>query len=235
MSPRTLLQHVNYVGKLAQEADARIAKIIAKLEEAQRDPNQALPLRERRRIENLHKRKNVLSFARPKKKTVNDFKKTFLFESLQREFALAIFPIGGSILNTCLELYGGDILTAKQRNQLVGIGNKVITLAFDVLTGKKDLEQGLTDFVTVLKDLGNFFQKNPEVAIKIGATILASMHPLGIFIKQAVDEIFKESDMPYTLQSGLVGLLKNIATSFGKLEQQLDETAEYGLKSPRLK
>ena len=56
MSPRTLLQHVNYVGKLAQEADARIAKIIAKLEEAQRDPNQALPLRERRRIEHLNKR-----------------------------------------------------------------------------------------------------------------------------------------------------------------------------------
>lgn len=234
MSPRTLEQHVTYVGKLAQEADARIAKIVEKLEEAKKDPRLMLPLKERRKAVPLHKKKNILSFTRPKKKPTKDLNDSFLFELLQREFCLAIFPIGGSILNACLEVYGGDVLTARQRNQLVGIGNKVISLAFDVLTGKKDLEQGLTDFVGVLKDLGNFFQKNPEVAIKLGATILASMHPLGIFIKKAVDEVF-EADMSPTLQSGLVGLLKGIATQFGKLEQALEKTAEHELKKPRMK
>ena len=79
MNPKTLKQHVNYVGKLAEKADEHIAKIVAKLEEAKRDPRQELPLRERKRAVQFHKRKNLLSFTRPKKKSIKGFQKSILF------------------------------------------------------------------------------------------------------------------------------------------------------------
>ncbi len=215
MPSKTIAQRATQVGKLALEADARINGIITKLEEAQRGSPQ----------------RNILSFKRPKKKAAKELDALPLFESLRKEFCSAIFPIGASILSTCLECYTGNLLTSKQRDELVGIGNNVLALTFDVLTGKKSLEQGLSDFVEILKELGSFFQNNPEVAIKVGATILATMHPLGLFIKMAVDEIFKSDDISNNLQQGLMGLLKELATSFGVLEKNLEETAENQLDS----
>jgi hypothetical protein len=181
---------------------------------------------------------SVLSFTDPKKglakitKHLNSFALGAAQEGLELEFCLTLFPIGGSIFYTCLELYKGNVLNAAQCKELLGISNNITSLAFNILTGKKDLKQGLTDFVGILKELESFCRNNTPAAVKLGATVLASMHPLGIFIKVAVDKLLK-SDMPRSEKSVFTHLFNTLSDTFGKLAKYLGKTAEHTAKSPK--
>jgi hypothetical protein len=150
-------------------------------------------------------------------------------KSLQQKFLSTIFPIGGSIINTTYNLYNSTppIMTPAQKMKLMNIGEKIAGLPKKMLSGEYDLKKGYEEFVVALKELTHFVtdRANLNIVINIGSTLLESFHPLGAFIKSALQEIMKEP-LPKTAQEGLMKGLNIIAKNFDKLEKGLKKAAE---------
>lgn len=155
---------------------------------------------------------------------------SLVMQELQKGLLTAIFPVGGTILNVGLALHNANVLNEKQRNELGGIGMEMMGLPFQLLTGKKDLNGVISGLTNGLKSLGNFLIENPEVAVKVGATILPAMLPLGGFLTEALSIIGKselaQSVIGGVLKTGL-GLLSN---QLGNVEGILEKSASHVLK-----
>lgn len=199
----SLRQQATLIEKMAADTDEQINEVAKKL--------------------NLAKRE--LAFQKQREDLAREIVNYAFFQRLQQSFFNTIFPIGGTIIRVCCELSNANLMTVAQRKELASIGNKISSVPYRILSGKIDVKEGFSEFVGGLKELGNFFKKNYDIALRIGATILQSLHPLGLFLKSAVDEVL-QVEAPKDLKQGLMRGLGIMANHFGKIEKVLEQAAD---------
>jgi len=145
---------------------------------------------------------------------------------MKHEFFQATFPVGEIILDKAVSLYNSGVINAEQRNELATIGENILSLPFEVISGKLALEDALPKLGEHITELEVFFKDNFDLhaAFQVGGEILSEMHPLGKFaVKFAnvvVDEL-SEKGMPKNVQEGLMLGLNILVKSLGSLEGEL--------------
>lgn len=150
----------------------------------------------------------------------------FQFEELTREFARSAYGIAMSMMQVGIESLASDgVMTSEQTAEFLKIGSQFSDLGLNMLTGEKKLEESLREFGKCLKLLSNFFSKNPEVAIKIGATILESIHPAGRAIKMGLNTLLGSS-IGNVVKEGLVVALKGLTSNIENVESSVEEALE---------
>jgi hypothetical protein len=156
------------------------------------------------------------------------------FQQMKHEFFKATFPIGEVILDKAVSLFNSGIINKDQRDELSKIGENILSLPFDVISGKLTLEEALPKLKENINALEQFLKDNVDVkiacqvGIEVGGEILSNMHPLGKFVVNFAKIVAKEvseGGPPKDLQSALTIGLKAIVACLGSLEGTLDKEA----------
>lgn len=151
---------------------------------------------------------------------LSKLQKNKFFRSLQSQFFKAVFPVGGTILNVCIALQ--DSITPKQKKELTAIGNQFVSLPFKLIAGEITLKQCLGEFVGTFNKLSNFLEKNVDIALKAGASLLRGLLPFGEFLGGAAKKI-AEAALPKgavePLLRGLSALTKSYDTVTTDIER----------------
>lgn len=202
----------------------RLKKVIAELEQAKK----VLDIEEKEQKEKKAQ-EAVLRFAAPSIDPTKLPVVSPLIKKLQEDVFPTIVPIGGAILNAGFSLFNSGILNTKQKDELAGIGQNIISLPHQLMTGKTDFMGVLTGLTDGFKALGKFFINNPEVMVKVGTTILPEVLPCGGFLANALNSDLVQDTMGAVAKKAL-GLLSE---QFKKLDDMLEDKAKSVLEAPQ--
>lgn len=154
------------------------------------------------------------------------FLKSEAFQQMRHEFFQATFPVGEVILDKAVSLYHSGVINAEQRNELAAIGENILSLPFEVISGKLALEDALPKLGENITELEVFFKDNfdAHAAFQVGGEILSNMHPLGKFAVNFANVVvneLSENGTPKNVQEGLMFGLNILVKSLGSLEGEL--------------